>query len=63
MERMNLRATAGKKMLQSGYYTLKLTSGEDNSPVLVLCGENGELPLKMAGIYEQAFRAQLDGKA
>ena len=63
MERMNHRATAGKKVLQAGYYRLKLTSSEDNSPVLLLCSENGELPLKMAGIYEQVFRAQLDGKA
>ncbi len=63
MERMTIEAKAGLKMLQQGYYGLKLIRSEENVPVLMLCSENGELPLKMASIYQQAFRARLDGKA
>lgn len=63
MERMTIEAKAGLKMLQQGYYSLKLIESEEKVPVLVLCSERGEMPLKMAGIYQQAFRARLDGKA
>ena len=63
MERMTIEAKAGLKMLQQGYYSLKLIRSEENAPVLVLVSECGELPLKMASIYQQAFRARLDSKA
>lgn len=63
MERMNVEAKAGMKLFQQGYYRLKLIESSENAPVLVLVSEHGELPLKMAGIYQQAFRARLDGKA
>ena len=63
MERMNIEAKAGLKFLQQGVLGLRLIESEDNTPVLVLVSERGELPLKMASIYQQAFRARLDGKA
>ena len=47
LERMNVEAKAGLKMLQQGYYGLKLIRSAENEPVLVLCSENGgELPLE-----------------
>ena len=63
MERMNAEAKAGMKLLQQGYYSLKLIESEEKVPVLVLVSERGELRLKMASIYQQAFRARLDDKA
>lgn len=63
MERMTIESKAGMKLLQQGVLGLRLKYDGDNSPVLVLCSENGELPLKMASIYQQVFRARLDGKA
>ena len=59
---MNIYAKAGMKCLQNGIFGLRLKYDADNTPILLLTSSNGELPLDMAGIFEQTFKARLDGK-